>query len=134
MASSDAVTLAITHNIRAGYQQDYERWLQRIIPIAEQTQGHLGVNVIRPSGSDTTYNILIHFDSLDHLYHWTQSEQRKQLMLEIQDILSGEDRLEVRPGAEFWFTPIQESVSQPPFWKQFIISIAVIFPSTNFVP
>lgn len=44
------------------------------------------------------------------------------------------DHIEIRPGAEFWFTPPNPSVRQPPQWKQFIITLLVIFPSTNLVP
>lgn len=134
MANSEPATLVITHKIHTIHRSDYEQWLQRIIPVAQHFEGHMGVNVIRPSGDDETYTVLIRFNSLDNLYHWTQSAERKQLVVDIKPILAGDDVLEVRPGAEFWFTPPQAGVSKPAQWKQFIISIAVIFPSTLVVP
>lgn len=130
----EPVTLAITHQVIDGQQASYEQWLQKIIPIAEQFQGHRGVNVIRPSHDDTTYTVLLHFDSFDNLYHWTKSPERQTLIEEIKPSLATDEKQEVKPGAEFWFTPPNPNVSKPPLWKQFVISIAVIFPSTNIVP
>lgn len=128
------VTLVITHQLRPGQHQEYERWLARIMPEAQKYPGHLGVNVIRPGQDGDVYNVVIRFDTLEHLYAWTQSDRRKQLVGEIAPLLAAEDHLEVRTEAAFWFTPPEPEVRQPPGWKQFLITLAVIFPSTNLVP
>ncbi|WP_411705493.1 antibiotic biosynthesis monooxygenase [Edaphovirga cremea] len=134
MANPQYVTLVITHTLRPNQQQAYEQWLQRIVPIAEQFEGHLGANVIRPVDGGDTYTILIRFDNLDNLYRWTHSPERKALMEEVADLLTGEDRLDIQTGSQFWFTPAQKGVRRPAQWKQFLITLAVIFPSTLLVP
>ena len=69
-----------------------------------------------------------------HLYAWTQSETRRQLVAEIAPLLTEGDRTEVRTEPAFWFTPPTVNVRQPRRWKQFLITLLVIFPSTNLVP
>ncbi len=109
-------------------------WLNRIMPDAAGFTGHLGVNVIRPSGDEQAYTVLVRFDNLDNLYRWIHSPLRKQYIEEVTPLLLESDHIEIRPGAEFWFTPTNPGVRQPPQWKQFIITLLVIFPSTNLVP
>lgn len=131
---SNSITLVITHTLQPGQQQAYERWLERIMPEAQTFPGHLGVNVIRPHQGGNTYNVVIRFDTLEHLYAWTQSDRRKQLVDEIAPLLAGDDHIEVRTEAAFWFTPSEPDVKRPASWKQFLITLLVIFPSTNLVP
>ena len=44
------------------------------------------------------------------------------------------DKTEIHTEAAFWFTPPAPHVRQPLRWKQFLITLLVIFPSTNLVP
>lgn len=133
MAQNKHVTLVITHALKPGQEADYEAWLGRIMPIAAEFPGHLGANVIRPGAGMNEWNIVIRFDSLDNLYAWTCSSQRKQLVAEVEPLLEGGDRTEVRTDAAFWFTPPAPRVRQPKRWKQFLITLMVIFPSVNLV-
>ena len=134
MAHPQHVTLVITHRLAPGNEQAYEAWLNRIMPDAAGFTGHLGVNVIRPAGDEQAYTVLVRFDNLDNLYRWIHSPLRKQYIEEVTPLLLESDHIEIRPGAEFWFTPPNPGVRQPPQWKQFIITLLVIFPSTNLVP
>ena len=128
------VTLVITHAIRPEHVAQYEAWLGEIMPIAANYPGHLGANVIRPVDGQTAWNIIIRFDTIEHLYGWTQSDVRRKLVEEIAPVLGEGDRTEVRTEAAFWFTPPAANVRQPKRWKQFLITLLVIFPSTNLVP
>ncbi|WP_058911647.1 antibiotic biosynthesis monooxygenase [Entomohabitans teleogrylli] len=134
MVENKPVTLVITHVIPADQTERYEAWLARIVPVAASFPGHLGANVIRPSEGHNVWNIIIRFDTLENLYAWTQSSQRKALVEEISPWLAQGDRTEIHSEAAFWFTPPAPRVRQPPRWKQFLITLMVIFPSTNLVP
>jgi len=134
MSHQQHVTLVITHHLALGQEQAYEAWLKRIMPDAATFTGHLGGNVIRPSGSEQAYTILVRFDNLDNLYRWIHSPQRLQYIEQVTPLLLGSDHIEIRPGAEFWFTPTSANVRPPAKWKQFLITLLVIFPSTNLVP
>jgi len=134
MAQQKHVTLVISHVLRPEDGDIYEAWLSRIMPVAAASPGHLGASVIRPVHGQGNWNVIIRFDSLEHLYGWTQSEVRKQLMVEITPLLSEGGRTEVHTESAFWFTPAEPHVRQRARWKQFLITLMVIFPSTNLVP
>ena len=55
-------------------------------------------------------------------------------MKEIEPLLAEGDKTEVRTEPAFWFTPPETHVRKPKQWKQFLITLLVIFPSTNLVP
>lgn len=130
----NAATLVIRHRIAQADRPRYEVWLNRIVPAAAEFEGHQGVNVIRPADGEDIYTISLHFIGLEHLYGWSQSPRRQALVDEIRPLLADDDQLEVRLGSQFWFTPTIARTPQPPAWKQFLVTLAVIFPSTNLVP
>src|SRR5918998_1370759 len=58
------VTLTITRRAKAGKTEEFERWLDGIIHEAMKFEGHMGVNVIRPSNmSNPEYLIILRFDN-----------------------------------------------------------------------
>ncbi|WP_426817341.1 antibiotic biosynthesis monooxygenase [Winslowiella sp. 2C04] len=128
------VTLVITHRLQPGKQPEYERWLEKIMPQAALFTGHLGVNVLRPVHGEMTYTILIRFDGLDNLYKWINSSERQARVAELPEMLMAPEHIEMRPGAAFWFTPATPASPVTARWKQFLVTLAVIFPSTNLVP
>ena len=134
MAQNKHVTLVISHTLLPEQAQRYEQWLGKIMPVAAEFPGHLGANVIRPADGNNLWNIIIRFDTLEHLYNWTQSDTRRVLVEEIAPLLAEGDKTEIRTEAAFWFTPPAPHVRQPRRWKQFLITLLVIFPSTNLVP
>ncbi|MGG5838872.1 antibiotic biosynthesis monooxygenase, partial [Huaxiibacter chinensis] len=105
MPQNSHVTLVITHTLLDGQAERYEQWLGKIMPIAAAVPGHLGANVIRPSAGQNLWTVIIRFDSLEHLYAWTQSDTRIQLVKEIEPLLAEGDKTEIRTDAAFWFTP-----------------------------
>ena len=88
MAQNKHVTLVITHTLRPDQAQRYEQWLGKIMPLAAEFPGHLGANVIRPTDGQNLWNIIIRFDTLEHLYNWTQSDTRRELVEEIAPLLA----------------------------------------------
>lgn len=128
------VTLVITHSVLPGKQAAYEAWLETIMPQAAGFPGHLGVNVLRPVHGDNAYTVLIRFTSLDSLFNWIQSDARKALVKTLPEMLATPEHIEVRPGAAFWFTPVSKTRPGPARWKQFVLTLAVIFPSTLLIP
>lgn len=88
MAQNKHVTLVISHTLLPEQAQRYEQWLGKIMPVAAEFPGHLGANVIRPADSNNLWNIIIRFDTLEHLYNWTQSDTRRVLVEEIAPLLA----------------------------------------------
>jgi antibiotic biosynthesis monooxygenase (ABM) superfamily enzyme len=130
----DEVTSVIQHRVQVGAQAQYEAWLQAITPAAQHFPGHQGVNIIRPSVGEDVYTIVLHFDTLEHLQGWLGSETRRRLSAEIQPLLASDECVEIKTGLEFWFTPPTPRQRHPPPYKQFLLTLSVIFPLTVLVP
>lgn len=122
-------TVVITHQVKDSFKQQYENWLQEIMPIAKSYPGHLGVGIVYPvAGASITYTVIIRFDTRQHLLTWMQSESRKTLITKVRPYLVEADKFYVRSGLDFWFTPEGAKAKLPTKWKQFLITWSAIFP------
>ena len=128
------VTLLIQHQVKAGAESRYEAWLSEIVPAAQRFMGHLGVNIIRPTRGSGNYTIVLRFDNHEHLQGWIESEARKRFMEQIEPILVTGDQIDIKTGLEFWFTPEMVGQKHAKPFKQFLITLSVIFPLTLIVP
>jgi antibiotic biosynthesis monooxygenase (ABM) superfamily enzyme len=99
------VTTVIHHRPLADAVGRYEDWLKEIAVVAQQFAGHQGVNVIRPNRAGDVYTIVVHFDTLEHLRKWLDSDDRRQLVGKIRPFLRSEENIDIKTGFEFWFTP-----------------------------
>ena len=111
----------------------YEAWLKEIIPVARTFAGHQGVNIIRPQDAADPYTIVVHFHTIGTLRRWLDSQARKRLLDEIKPCLRAEEDIDIQTGIEFWFTPASAARHAKPY-KQFLITLSVIFPLTVVVP
>jgi antibiotic biosynthesis monooxygenase (ABM) superfamily enzyme len=128
------VVCVIRHTVIPGKDQEYEAWLREILPIAGDAEGHRWVNVTRPHAGSGTYTIVLHFDALEHLQQWLASEVWKRLILEVHHLLQDGDQVEIKTGLEFWFAPPDSKQRRAKPYKQFLITLSVIFPLTMLVP
>jgi Uncharacterized protein conserved in bacteria len=133
-AVSGGVALLIRHKVKPSQIPRYEKWLSIITKAAAQYEGHQGLNVIRPSEGQNEYTIVIHYRSLESAEKWTKSAERKKLVEEIADAFVENEKPEIQPGIEFWFTPPAAGKKAPPAWKQWLITTSVIWPLTIVIP
>ena len=130
----ETVTLVVRHQIRLSHLPRYEAWLRRIITTASQCPGHLGVDVVRSrQASLAQFTCVLRFVGLQQLQNWIDSEQRRQLIAEVQPLLRAGDQLEIAQGKEFWFMP-ESAQTSPPRWKQACVTFLVILPLSLLVP
>jgi uncharacterized protein len=127
------VTSVIRHKVKNGHQDDYEKWLREIVPAAATFPGHRGVNVIRPAPGETNYAVVLHFNSIDNLRAWLDSEERRRLIAKVLPNLVGDDDVEITTGLEYWFTPPSSKRFARPY-KQFLVTLSVIYPLTLLTP
>ena len=127
------VVSVIRHTVIPGKDQEYEAWLREIVPIAGNAEGHRGVNVIRPKTGSRTYTVVLHFDRLEHLEQWLASGVWKRLILR-QHLLQDGEEVDIKTGLEFWFRPPDSEQKRAKPYKQFLITLSVIFPLTMLVP
>lgn len=128
------VTLVIQHHIHAGAEAQYEAWLKDILPASMRFTGHLGVNVIRPSGASGIYTVVLRFDTHEHLSDWVDSDVRRALIARVQPLLVKDEQREIQTGLEFWFTPPDAAQKKARPFKQFLVTLSAIYPLTVLVP
>jgi len=128
----DIVTFIIQHRVRTANRERYEAWLRDVGREAERYSGHLGTNVIRPPDDRGQYTIIIRFDRYEHLRDWVESDTRRDFIRRVEPILEGGDRIEIKSGLDFWFTP--PGVRAPNRFTQFLLTFSAIYPLTLLVP
>ncbi|SBW81551.1 antibiotic biosynthesis monooxygenase [Pseudomonas veronii 1YdBTEX2] len=133
--SDEVVTLIVKHRIKSGSEANYEAWLRRIVRIAGERPGHLGVDVVRGKHDGLAlFTCVLRYRSTDDLQRWLDSPERKTLIEEAAPLLADGDHTEIGAVNEFWFTPQTDSVAKPPRWKQAVVTLCVILPLTLLVP
>jgi antibiotic biosynthesis monooxygenase (ABM) superfamily enzyme len=131
---SETVTLVVRHQVRPNHVTRYEAWLRRIVSTAGQRPGHLGVDVVRSRQACLVqFTCVLRFARLEQLQDWLDSEQRRQLVAEVEPLLHAGDQLEIAQDQAFWFVP-QSAQVPPPLWKQACVTFLVILPLSLLVP
>lgn len=128
------VTLVIQHKVRSHALDSYEEWLKRTVQAARRQPGHLGVNVIRPEQGGRHFTTVVRFCESARLQAWINSAERQAMIGEVMPLLEEGDHTEVHDDPEFWFTPASPGATQPPRWKQALLTYLVICPMTLLVP
>jgi len=131
----DMVTIVIQHDIRAGAHAEYEQWLKHIVPLAAAAPGHRGVNVIKPPEGGDRYTVTLRFDTVEYAQQWLGSQTRRELIEQVQPMLSQDEQVDTVTGLEFWFTPPPGPMpkrAKP--YKQFLLTLSVIYPLTLILP
>src|SRR5690349_3299933 len=125
-AGPSEVVSVIRHQVRAGSEQPYEQWVKDVYPVAAAFAGHRSTNVIRPPRGSRLYTIVLHFDSIEHLRGWLESDTRNSLLRRVEPFLESPGQVEIKPGMDFWLPAPGDR--RAPAWKQFLLISAVIYP------
>jgi antibiotic biosynthesis monooxygenase (ABM) superfamily enzyme len=135
LPAPDMVTVVIQHDVVPASVAAYEQWLARIIPVAARFPGHRGVSVMRPPAGSSRYTVTLRFDTLEHAEDWLRSTARRELVHEIETLLDRAEKVDTVTGIEFWFAPPPTAPQlRPPPYKQFLLTLSVIYPLTMLVP
>ena len=125
------VTSIICRNIMQGYEKDYDNWAQRYLTFIRKAPGYLGITIIIPGGSKSSYRYIIRrFADKAAMEAWDNSEESQKLLQEADNYSTR--HYETSTGLETWFTlPGLKTLSQspPPRWKMAI----VLFFATYFI-
>lgn len=134
-SESVAITLKICHRIKPDARAEYETWLKRIIHVAAQYPGHLGVNILRPTEGHNDYEIALRFASHADAGRWLESAERKALINDALPSFREDEVIEIQSGIDYWFSPPGVPANkQPVRWKQWLVTTSVIWPLTLLVP
>lgn len=130
----EQVSFVVRHKVKDGSGEDYEDWLRRIMAIAATYPGHQGLQVVRPPLGGSEYVTVVRFASRADADRWACSQDRRDLVDAVRELLDGKDEVEIRSGIDFWFTPESPKHRHPVRWKQWLITTSVIWPLTMIVP
>lgn len=127
-------SVVISHHILEGHQQEYEKWLEEIVPMSSSSQGFLDLQIVRPIiGLTYVYTVIIRFDTAGNLKNWMDSDQRRQLIARAGPLFRKGDSFQIRSGLDFLFGS-GESGKAPVRWKQFLVTWSAIYPLSLLVP
>jgi uncharacterized protein len=122
------VTAVIMTNVRPGNERQFERWHARVKERQSTYPGFLGCEVQAPTGTfQREWVTLLRFDSSEHLVNWLESDERRQLRREADEIIDCSHERRVRTSFEGWFKFGADN-KPPPSWKQSAIVLLVLFP------
>jgi hypothetical protein len=129
------VTAAITHLVKPGREQEYERWLHDISDVAQQFEGHAGVSFIRPQDAAyPEYAIVLKFDCYKHLKQWLDSPVRQRWIDKVKPLVQQDQNVQILTGLETWFTLPGKLVQHPPKrYKMAILTALTVFAVAQFL-
>jgi len=117
-----SLTVVVTRVIKPGCEAAFEAAMKEFIAIAWTFPGHLGMQMLRPAGSDTRgeYTVIARFDSLESRRVFTSSEIYREWMQRLGAQSVGAPIVRELNGIEGWFA-LAGQPGSPPKWKMAIV-------------
>ena len=133
--STAPLTVVVSRRVRKGQQEAFEALSSQMTERASRFPGYLGTAMFRPaSPDDPVYRIVFKFRDRETLTAWEESEERAELLEQIESLLVRPSEREVTSGIVTWFTlPGQNPVQPPPKWKMTIVSWLALYPAVTLV-
>lgn len=126
---NDPVTSIISRRIIPEKQDEFEKFVDKILTLAANFEGYMGSTIIRPKDiSSQNYSIIMRFDNFDHQKKWENSNKRKKFLAESKsyEIKTTKQRV---TGLEYWFNlPDAKVTAPPPTYKMAITTFIAIYP------
>jgi len=126
------LTVVVTWPVRKGREKEFEAWRHEIASAALQFPGHMGVNVIRPRGTEREYVVIFRFDTYEHLRAWQESDIRRELLKKAEPFRETPPSYRLESGLEYWFSPPGVPAS-PPRWEMALVTVLGVWPTSMLV-
>lgn len=133
MNPNQATALVVEHKVKKENVDAYEKWTEEILEAVSRSPGFLGRELFPPNAENKPYTIIVRFENERDVQTWLDSPERKRFIKKAQDILEDGDKTQIRAGIDVWFTP-DDAPAKPPAHKQFLLTLAGIYPLTLIVP
>jgi hypothetical protein len=129
------ITVDILQRVKPGCEATFEVVLADLIEAAKGFEGHLGVNVFRPSDrASPEYRIVFKFAHISQLKQWETSAIRQKLLERAKRLTVDAGQVSLLTGLETWFTlPQQPGVPPPPRYKMMVLSGITIYVLINLI-
>jgi antibiotic biosynthesis monooxygenase (ABM) superfamily enzyme len=129
----EPVAFVISEFVQSGRIQEYEDWVKGINQAANEFEGFLGADVIRPRDHEhPEYVVLVRFDTYQNIKKWRESSIYQTWIEKSQDLVIREETdLQEASGLDLWFTrpkAISKKPTQPAYYKKVIMGILAVYP------
>ncbi|MBD2257986.1 antibiotic biosynthesis monooxygenase [Pseudanabaena sp. FACHB-2040] len=126
---SQQVTAVISHIVRPGREEGYEKWFHGIATEARKFKGHLGVTAIRPHDhAHPEYAVILRFDHYNNLKKWLESDVRHDWIERLQPLIEKSETIQTLTGLETWFSlPNKLLRTPPPRYKMALVTWLAVF-------
>ncbi|MBE9067808.1 antibiotic biosynthesis monooxygenase [Leptolyngbya cf. ectocarpi LEGE 11479] len=128
---SEPVTLVISEIIAPNRLKDYEAWARGISLAAQQFEGFLGAEILRPrDNAYAEYVVIVRFVSYHHLRCWTTSSIYQQWIDKSKGLVARRTLRHMTSGMEIWFSKPTGNLddTQPAYYKQVILGVLAVYP------
>lgn len=129
------VTVVISRRVIKGQEVQFEQLSSEMTNCASRYPGYLGANLFRPSSpDDPEYRIIFKFADEQALAAWQASDQRAEILEQIEQLLVAPSKTETMSGIITWFTlPGHNPVKPPPKYKMTIVSWLALYPAVTLI-
>jgi hypothetical protein len=126
--SRDNATELIVTRVKAGKEEPYRAFADRIQREQQTFPGYIGSFVQPPQHNETGWTTVIRFQSVPQLDRWLNSPERKALLKESEDLIEGFQAQRVDASFPGW-VPADPATGKPPnMWKTAGLVLLVLFP------
>jgi hypothetical protein len=135
--SKEPAAVLALRTVKPGFEERFEAELHDFISRSLQTEGQLGVSVMRPvqGSASREYGILRRFSDSASRDLFYDSTLFKQWEVKVASLTEGEPKHQDLSGLETWFVlPGQRAFIPPPPWKMALVTVVGVWPVSMFVP
>lgn len=129
------ITVVISRRVIKGKEAEFERLSSQMTERAVAFPGYLGASLYRPaSAEDPEYRIIFKFVDESSLAIWQASQERNELLEQIEALLASPSQVETTSGIVTWFTlPGHNPVKPPPKYKMTVVSWLALYPTVTLI-
>ncbi|QTE01476.1 Antibiotic biosynthesis monooxygenase [Streptomyces cyanogenus] len=130
-SAQEAVTAVVSHTVRRGREQDFERWQGKVLRAQQKHPGFMGSELFTPvEGIQDRWVVVFRFDTREHLDQWLQSDVRGKLLDEGREYFADYDVRKIASAFSGWFRFGEgEEAGVPPRWKQAMSVLLALYPT-----
>ncbi|WP_326709253.1 MULTISPECIES: antibiotic biosynthesis monooxygenase [unclassified Streptomyces] len=125
------VTAVISHDVRPGREQEFERWQEKVLREQEKYPGFMGTEFFKPvEGIQDHWVVVFRYDTREHLDAWLDSSTRERLLEKGRDYFASYEVRKVGTAFGGWFRfGSDEGEEVPPNWKQAMTVVLALYPT-----
>jgi uncharacterized protein len=125
--AANPVTVTVSRAVAPGKEIEFENWAETITTRLSAYPGSLGAGLLRPGPEGGDYQMVFRFADAMSLRLWERSEQRTELLAEIDPIVT-ETRVQRTVGVEEWFDLPDRAEPTRRFWHRVFTDVAWVYP------